>query len=122
MIDPNDHTGQTIWAGSVSGGLWKTTQIDAMPPASVPKDSFAVIVYPNPATSSGTEVQFSLPGDANVSITIYDSAGKLIDEVMKANAPAGTHYLHWDSSSRSGIFYLLFNDGKEKTVRKIVCL
>ncbi|MEL6655851.1 MAG: 3-coathanger stack domain-containing protein [Bacteroidota bacterium] len=29
LIDANDPTGRTIWAGSVSGGLWRTTNIDA---------------------------------------------------------------------------------------------
>ena len=32
MIDPNDPTKKTIWAASVSGGLWKTTDITADPP------------------------------------------------------------------------------------------
>lgn len=29
LIDANDPTGRTIWAGSVSGGLWRTNNIDA---------------------------------------------------------------------------------------------
>jgi hypothetical protein len=32
MVDPNDATKKTIWAGSVSGGLWKTTDITATSP------------------------------------------------------------------------------------------
>ena len=32
MIDPNDPTNKTIWVASVSGGLWKTTDITADPP------------------------------------------------------------------------------------------
>ena len=29
LIDANDPTGRTVWAGSVSGGLWRTNDIDA---------------------------------------------------------------------------------------------
>lgn len=32
LIDANDPTGQTVWAGGVAGGLWKTTNIDAGSP------------------------------------------------------------------------------------------
>ncbi|MCB0705332.1 MAG: T9SS type A sorting domain-containing protein [Saprospiraceae bacterium] len=36
LIDANDASGQTIWAGSVSGGLWRTNNIDAGVPNWVP--------------------------------------------------------------------------------------
>lgn len=39
-IDPNDGTGNTVWAGSVGGGLWKTTNITANPPNWVAVDNF----------------------------------------------------------------------------------
>ncbi|MFZ9301667.1 MAG: WD40/YVTN/BNR-like repeat-containing protein, partial [Chitinophagaceae bacterium] len=32
MIDSTDPTKRTVWVGSVSGGLWKTTNITAAPP------------------------------------------------------------------------------------------
>jgi hypothetical protein len=32
MLDPNDLSKKTLWAGSVSGGLWKTTDITATTP------------------------------------------------------------------------------------------
>ncbi|MBK8150284.1 MAG: PKD domain-containing protein [Acidobacteria bacterium] len=32
MVDPNDVTGNTVFAGSVSGGLWKTTNINSATP------------------------------------------------------------------------------------------
>lgn len=38
MVDPNDGTGNTVWAGSVGGGLWKTTNINAASPNWAPVD------------------------------------------------------------------------------------
>ncbi len=32
MVDPNDGSKKTVWAGSVGGGLWKTTDITATSP------------------------------------------------------------------------------------------
>lgn len=40
LIDANDATGNTIWAGSVGGGLWKTTDITATSPNWTPVDDF----------------------------------------------------------------------------------
>lgn len=33
LVDANDATGKTVWAGSVGGGLWKTTDITVASPA-----------------------------------------------------------------------------------------
>lgn len=40
LVDPNDGTGNTVYAGSVSGGLWKTTNISATPPTWTAVDNF----------------------------------------------------------------------------------
>ncbi|MBL0146353.1 MAG: hypothetical protein IPP48_11935 [Chitinophagaceae bacterium] len=36
LVDANDITGNTVWVGSVGGGLWKTTNISAAEPVWVP--------------------------------------------------------------------------------------
>ncbi len=40
LVDANDATGNTVWVGSVGGGLWKTTNITATEPAWAPVDDF----------------------------------------------------------------------------------
>jgi PKD repeat protein len=40
LIDANDATGNTVWAGSIGGGLWKTTDISAAEPNWAPIDDF----------------------------------------------------------------------------------
>ncbi len=40
LVDLNDVTHQTVWAGSVAGGLWKTTNIAATQPNWTPIDDF----------------------------------------------------------------------------------
>lgn len=40
LVDPNDLTGETVFAGSVSGGLWKTTNISSNSPNWGPVDEF----------------------------------------------------------------------------------
>lgn len=40
LIDPNDATKKTVWAGSVGGGLWKTTDITVANPVWLPVNDF----------------------------------------------------------------------------------
>ncbi len=40
LIDPNDATGKTVFAASVAGGLWKTTDISKTNPDWTPVDEF----------------------------------------------------------------------------------
>jgi photosystem II stability/assembly factor-like uncharacterized protein len=40
LVDPNDATKKTVWAGSAGGGLWKTTDITAGNPVWMPVNDF----------------------------------------------------------------------------------
>ncbi|MEO8085944.1 MAG: T9SS type A sorting domain-containing protein [Bacteroidota bacterium] len=40
LVDPNDPTKKTVWAGSVGGGIWKTTDITVTNPAWAPVNDF----------------------------------------------------------------------------------
>ena len=54
LIDANDATGNTVWVGSVGGGLWKTTDITAATPNWAPtNDLFANLSIP---LFSGAEI------------------------------------------------------------------
>jgi PKD repeat protein len=48
LVDANDVSGNTIWAGSVGGGLWKTTNINVTAPTWTPVDD----LFSNLAISS----------------------------------------------------------------------
>ena len=85
MIDPNDPSGQTIWAGSVSGGLWKTTNIDGVPAVVPPEggNDFEIDVFPNPVLDGTINISLSLPESETVSVFIYDDLGRLIHTIWK---------------------------------------
>ncbi len=65
LIDANDATGNTIWAGSVGGGLWKTTDITAAEPAWAPVDDlFANLAISSIAQDpSNTQVMYFCTGE-----------------------------------------------------------
>jgi photosystem II stability/assembly factor-like uncharacterized protein len=62
LIDPNDPSGQTVWAGSVSGGLWYTRGISAVGLSSPEAESLRATAQPNPFGQEG--VLLRLEGEA----------------------------------------------------------
>jgi|GEM_PF-3643440 len=58
--------------------------------------------YPNPFNPS-TEIQFTLPHTAHVNLSIYDLHGRLIDTLVDAVMPSGSHNVSWNAANKKGI-------------------
>ena len=81
------------------------------------KESFAnLVVYPNPAS---TQVNINLEGIENeVYLSLMDLSGrKLIEQIKLQGGGIQTLDL---SSVEKGIYFLLFNNGEQRTVKKII--
>jgi uncharacterized protein (DUF362 family) len=52
--------------------------------------------YPNPF-DRGTDIPVFLPRSAELSLEVYDPAGKRIAVLTDTHCPAGLHYFHWDA-------------------------
>ncbi len=65
MVDPNDVTGNTVWAGSVGGGLWKTTNINSATPNWTPANDLAgnLAVTSIAYDPSNTQVMYFTTGE-----------------------------------------------------------
>lgn len=127
MIDPNDPSGQTIWAGSVSGGLWKTTNIDGVPAVEPPEggNDFEIDVFPNPVLDGTTNISLSLPESETVSVFIYDALGRLIHTIWKdQKVMAGTYQLQWQPGKgvSHGVYFVRAVTESKKLVKKILYL
>lgn len=72
--------------------------------------------YPNPLQDR-TQVTLNLPTARTVRVAVYDSAGRLVRQVLTAELAAGTHSIAWDarredgSRAAAGIYFLSFSDG-----------
>lgn len=61
--------------------------------------------YPNPFNAK-TTIGFTLPIAANVTITIYDTAGKVVQTIDAGYQEAGARSVVWDASKiSSGVYY-----------------
>ena len=57
--------------------------------------------YPNPF-NSGTRIEYHLPCNAVVNLTIYDLLGREVRRLVTETESAGLHYMQWDGLDNSG--------------------
>ncbi len=83
--------------------------------------------HPNPFNPS-TRIGFSLPVAGHVAVTIYDSAGRLVHNVLDRRLDAGQHEVSWDGCNdggmkvASGVYFCRLTAGKQSLSRKLVLL
>ncbi|MEM1042788.1 MAG: T9SS type A sorting domain-containing protein [Bacteroidota bacterium] len=76
--------------------------------------------YPNPF-GTATTLNFTLGTPAEVSLTVYDVLGRVVDRVEAGARAAGFHALEWHPPSLSGGTYLLrLSAGRARASRPIV--
>jgi hypothetical protein len=84
-------------------------------------------VFPNPCRSK-TRVTYSLPRAGNVSLKIYDVAGKLTTTLVQGRLTAGDHVLpvgHWDfgighSHLARGVYVLRLTTEEQTKTQKLI--
>lgn len=83
--------------------------------------------YPNPFNPS-TNISFSLPDAAEVTLEIYNVLGQKIVTLVNANYEAGEHIVEWDgrnaagSAVSSGIYFYRLTAGTAVTSKKMMLL
>lgn len=67
LVDLNDATRKTVWAGSVGGGLWKTTDITTANPIWVAKDDFfqSIAITHIDQAPNNPQVMYFCTGEGN---------------------------------------------------------
>jgi len=82
---------------------------------------------PNPFNPS-TRISFDLTQRENVSISVYDVKGRLVNTLFKGTLDAGPHSLEWDGTSAggtrvsSGVYLYVLRTSTETIARRMVML
>lgn len=91
-------------------------------------NSFAVSQnYPNPFNPS-TKIDFSLPLNDEVSVTIFNLKGEKVNEILNANLSQGSHSVVWDGKDlngnlvSSGTYFYKVETSKFTETRKMILL
>lgn len=78
--------------------------------------------YPNPFNPS-TKIDFALPKDGNVKITLYDMSGKEISTILNENKPAGYYNVQLNASNlSSGIYFYSINSNNFTATKKMMLI
>jgi hypothetical protein len=95
------------------------------PPTPVPPYPLVLTASPNPFTGS-TRLELYNPVHAEVSIRIYDVAGRCVRRLTDRTLPEGVHPFSWDGLDDSGrqvsagIYMVRARSGKFRTTSKIL--
>ena len=89
--------------------------------SSIKPSSYSLLQnYPNPFNPS-TVITFALPEASYVSLSIYNSLGEKVDELVNSEKLAGTHSVKYDASSlSSGIYFYSVTAGNFVMMKKMI--
>jgi len=90
----------------------------------IPEDYHLEKVWPNPFNPVAN-IQFGLPQNAEMSITVYDLTGRKVAEVIETPTvfSAGSHQVQWDAGDQSsGIYILIWRSGEFQASKKVLLL
>jgi hypothetical protein len=111
----------TIKTASVSGTTTGTTNLKSADILSGPNKGISLDQnFPNPVTGE-TEIHFYLPEDAHVQLSLYNSLGQKVKDLIDANAPAGTNIARFNTESlKEGMYYYRLISGSFSNTKTMV--
>ncbi len=78
--------------------------------------------YPNPFNPS-TTIQFAIPEETSVRLTIFDVQGKEIERLVDRHLPAGYHRVSWHSQNApSGLYLYKLEAGEYSNTKHMILL
>jgi hypothetical protein len=106
--------------GKTMAALGSITSVQERP--SVPEEYALLQNYPNPFNPA-TTIEFHLPADEKVTLTIYDILGKEVKTVLNQTMAAGKHSVVWNAAQApSGIYFYRLTAGGFTKTRKLLLL
>lgn len=120
----NDHN---ILAGTYSGEIWQRYIWDIIPGTSPLADDLPSSLvleqnYPNPFNPK-TTIKYSVPEAGKIVLTIFDTMGKEVAELVNEDKARGTYQVDFDGSSRaSGIYFYRIMQGRNSQTKKLILL
>ena len=88
----------------------------------IPKDFSLHPAYPNPFNPI-TNIDFEIPFNDNIKLSIYDIRGREIDVLYHGNINAGYHQMFWNAEQfSSGVYFVALVSSSHRLTHKIILL
>lgn len=85
-------------------------------------NEYKVTNFPNPFNPV-TKINYNIPVESNVSITVYSSVGQLIKTILNENKSLDTHILEFDGSGLpSGVYFYKFEAIRFSIIQKMLLI
>jgi sugar lactone lactonase YvrE len=100
----------------------KYSQLVGIEPVSseIPNEFLLLQNYPNPFNPV-TNIEFSIPKNSSVKITVYNSSGKEIETIVNGELSAGTYNVDWNASKYpSGVYFYKLTAGSFINTKKMI--
>jgi hypothetical protein len=117
-----------LYAFTHGRSVW-TLDLGAVPlavPASTSNSRLALSApAPNPARAS-SRIEMTLAASAQVDVSVFDAAGRLVRVLAHGTLAEGRHALGWDARdergarARSGVYFVRASDGSETRTQRLV--
>lgn len=80
-------------------------------------------IYPTPFSES-LAITFSLPGDSDVGLKVFDMSGRVVSAIRPGHLSSGDHTLEWwpESSLPSGQYIVVLEAGEVRASERVVFL
>jgi len=79
-------------------------------------------VYPNPFNSR-TTIHYEVPQPSQVSLSVYDLAGRLVERLVDDRVDAGRYTKTWQAGALpSGLYFIRFEAGDRAQMQKVVLI
>lgn len=118
-----DQASRIAWAmATYRPSLWPTKTNDGHDVATVVSPTGITKVSPNPFNPV-TDVFFSLRRPGQVSLSVYDLAGRQIDTLLEQELPAGEHQVAFDGSGLpSAVYFVVLEMGGVQSTTRVMLL
>jgi len=93
--------------------------VDPPPLEVIVPDQLAFNAYPNPFNPS-TTIEYSLDNATEVTLSVYNISGQLIDVILDGHMTAGEHTATWAPVNMpSGVYFIELRAGDQRDVMKV---
>jgi flagellar hook assembly protein FlgD len=89
-------------------------------PQGIPSDWVLMQNFPNPFNPS-TTITFGLPQRAQVRVTVYNTLGEAMSELVNGDMEAGYHEVQFDGKNlSSGVYFYRMQAGSYVETKKLI--
>ena len=119
--------GTYLYAGDRGTGVWRRPLSEMITSAesflsNLPSWYSLEQNYPNPFNPS-TTIQYALPSRSHVTLTIFNTLGQIVRELVNGEMDAGYHQVEFDGSNlASGVYLYRMQAGSFVETRKLILL